>query len=84
MSKPNLLYYFVRKDDVYVAVLEHTLTDWLEPLKQLDAKGDPAEEIRSYIKHKIEISRPAPSSSQLFTIKFCKARHGSNQSWKDR
>ena len=45
MSKPNLLYHFPRKDNVYVAVLAHTLTDWLEPLVQLDAKGDPAEEI---------------------------------------
>jgi TetR/AcrR family transcriptional regulator len=66
MSKPNLLYYFARKEDVYVAVLEHTLTDWLEPLKQLDAKGDPAEEIWSYIERKLELSRSAPSASRLF------------------
>ena len=40
MSKPNLLYYFRRKEDVYLAVLEHTLDDWLEPLKALDPQGD--------------------------------------------
>ena len=34
MSKPNLLYYFRRKEDIYVALLEHTLTDWLKPLKR--------------------------------------------------
>jgi TetR/AcrR family transcriptional regulator len=66
MSKPNLLYYFARKEDVYVAVLEHTLTDWLEPLKKLDAKGDPAEEIWGYIKRKLELSKSAPSASRLF------------------
>ena len=37
LSKPNLLYYFRRKEDIYVAVLEHTLHDWLEPLRRLDA-----------------------------------------------
>ena len=34
LSKPNLLYYFRRKDDIYMAVLEHTLADWLAPLQQ--------------------------------------------------
>jgi TetR/AcrR family transcriptional regulator len=66
MSKPNLLYYFARKEDVYLAVLEHTLTDWLEPLKKLDGKGDPAEEIWSYIQRKLDLSRSAPSASRLF------------------
>lgn len=66
MSKPNLLYYFARKQDVYVAVLQHTLGDWLEPLTELDANGDPAEEIWSYIERKLELSRTAPSASRLF------------------
>ncbi len=35
LSKPNLLYYFRRKDDIYKAVLERTLADWLEPLRGL-------------------------------------------------
>ena len=29
LSKPNLLYYFRRNEDIYVAVLEHTLAEWL-------------------------------------------------------
>ena len=29
MSKPNLLYYFRRKEDIYVAVLNRTLEMWL-------------------------------------------------------
>src|SRR4026208_2502598 len=41
MSKPNLLYYFRRKEDIYVALLEHTLSDWLEPLRELNPAGDP-------------------------------------------
>lgn len=66
MSKPNLLYYFARKQDVYVAVLQHTLGDWLEPLTQLDPDGEPTEEIWSYIERKLELSRSAPAASRLF------------------
>jgi len=40
ISRPNLLYYFARKDDVYVAVRANTHTNWIEPLKQLGAKAD--------------------------------------------
>ncbi len=43
----NLLYYFRRKEDIYVALLEHTLDDWLEPLRALDAAGDPIENSRA-------------------------------------
>lgn len=66
MSKPNLLYYFRRKEDVYLAVLEHTLDDWLEPLKALDPQGDPINEIRRYIERKLDMSRTAPEASRLF------------------
>ena len=43
MSKPNLLYYFRRKEDIYVALLEHTLSDWLEPLRELNPDGRSAD-----------------------------------------
>lgn len=66
LSKPNLLYYFRRKEDIYVAVLEHTLHDWLEPLRQLDAAGDPIAEISRYIRAKIRMSRDNPKASRLF------------------
>ena len=66
MSKPNLLYYFRRKEDIYVAVLEHTLRDWLEPLRRLDAAGEPLGEITGYIRAKIRLSRDNPKASRLF------------------
>ncbi len=67
MSKPNLLYYFANKQDIYVAVLERTLEIWLEPLTQLDPDGDPAEEIWNYIRRKLELSRLSPESSRMFS-----------------
>ncbi len=66
MSKPNLLYYFRRKEDIYRAVLEATLAIWLEPLERLDAEGDPIEEISKYIRLKLEMARDMPLESRLF------------------
>lgn len=66
MSKPNLLYYFRRKHDIYEAVLAHVLDIWLDPLRELDPAGDPLCEIKDYIRRKIEISRACPRESRLF------------------
>jgi TetR/AcrR family transcriptional regulator len=66
MSKPNLLYYFRRKRDLYVAVLERTLDMWLEPLKAIRAEGDPAREIQAYINRKLAFSKERPTASRLF------------------
>jgi TetR/AcrR family transcriptional regulator len=66
MSKPNLLYYFRRKEDIYVTLLERTLEDWLEPLKALDPDGDPVEELSRYISTKLDMSRDSPAASRLF------------------
>jgi len=66
LSKPNLLYYFRRKDDIYTAVLERTLAGWLEPLRALDAAGDPIAELSRYISEKIRMSRERPEASRLF------------------
>lgn len=66
MSKPNLLYYFRRKHDIYVAVLRRTLEMWLQPLEEISESGDPAEELTRYIAKKLEFSRTNPQESRLF------------------
>lgn len=66
MSKPNLLYYFRRKDDIYRAVLEKTLADWLAPLRSLDPEGEPLAEIARYVSAKMAMSRDNPKASRLF------------------
>jgi TetR/AcrR family transcriptional regulator len=66
MSKPNLLYYFRRKEDIYVALLEHTLSDWLKPLAELNPAGDPLTELSRYISAKMEMSDANPKASRLF------------------
>ena len=66
MSKPNLLYYFRRKQDMYEALIARLLDTWLEPLRELDAVGDPLPELQSYIRRKLEMARDFPRESRLF------------------
>lgn len=66
LSKANMLYYFRRKQDIYLAVLTQILHIWLEPLEQLQADGDPAEQLRSYIDLKIQASEQEPDASRVY------------------
>jgi TetR/AcrR family transcriptional regulator len=68
MTKPNLLYYFRRKQDIYLAVLNRTHEMWLKPLEDLDPEGDPATEITAYVDRKLEMSRENPKASRLFAM----------------
>jgi len=66
MSKANLLYYFQRKQDIYVAVLSATLQQWLDPLQMLNPDGDPIEELWQYTRSKLQMSWHSPAASRLF------------------
>ena len=66
MSKPNLLYYFRRKEDIYTALLERTLKDWLEPLQALNPDNDPIAELERYITAKLNMTFEKPEASRLF------------------
>ena len=66
MSKPNLLYYFPRKEEIHRRLMSALLDTWLAPLKEMDAGGDPFPEIRSYIRRKLEMARDYPRESRLF------------------
>lgn len=66
LSKPNLLYYFPSKEAIHAEVLEGLLDNWLDPLREMDENGDPIDEILSYMKRKLEMSRDYPRESRLF------------------
>ncbi|HVW92249.1 MAG TPA: TetR family transcriptional regulator C-terminal domain-containing protein [Devosia sp.] len=66
MSKPNLLYYFPRKEEIHKRLIAGLLDMWLAPLREMDAAGDPIPEIRSYIRRKLEMARDFPRESRLF------------------
>ena len=66
MSKPNLLYYFRTKEEMHRRLIERLLDTWLDPLRELDPDGDPLDEIRGYIRRKLEMARDYPRESRLF------------------
>lgn len=66
LSKPNLLYYFDGKTEIYVTLLSQLLETWLDPLIELDPDGDPVEELLGYVRHKLDMSLELPAESKLF------------------
>lgn len=66
ISKPNLLYYFDSKEAIHSVLLQRLMTKWLAPLYELDEDGDPVEEIRRYIRKKLQMARDHPRESRLF------------------
>lgn len=66
MSKPNMLYYFGGKEEIHLTLLAKLLEDWLAPLKTLNARGDPLEEVGEFIRLKLKMARDFPRESRLF------------------
>ncbi len=66
LSKPNLLYYFPSKEAIHTALLTGLLDTWLAPLRQLDATGEPIDEILIYVRRKLQMSQDMPRESRLF------------------
>ncbi|WP_040544346.1 TetR family transcriptional regulator C-terminal domain-containing protein [Salipiger bermudensis] len=66
MSKPNLIYYFDGKAAIHVALLNALMEEWLAPLAEMDEGGDPLNEILTYVRRKMDMSRRYPRESKLF------------------
>jgi TetR/AcrR family transcriptional regulator len=70
VSKTNLFYYFASKQEIYVAVLQRLLEEWLAPLSELEVDKDPIQSLGDYIRRKIEFSRSNPEASRLFCLEI--------------
>ena len=66
LSKPNLLYYFASKEAIHEALMSRLLVAWLDPLRALNAAGDPVDEVLAYAHRKLDLSRDYPRESRLF------------------
>ncbi|MEM9432993.1 MAG: TetR family transcriptional regulator C-terminal domain-containing protein [Pseudomonadota bacterium] len=66
LSKPNLLYYFPSKESIHISLLSGLMETWLDPLRAIDPAGEPLEELMSYVRHKLQMSRDYPRESRLF------------------
>lgn len=70
LSKQNIVYYFNGKEAIYSELLESLLEEWVSPLRDLSADGDPLDEILTYVSRKMEMSREMPRESRLFATEI--------------
>jgi TetR/AcrR family transcriptional regulator len=66
LPKANLHYYFGAKEDLYRAVLAHTLQDWLVPTQVIRPEADPRTAIEAYIRAKMALAMQRPHASRVF------------------
>ena len=66
LSKPNVLYYFKGKDAIHAELLAGLMDVWLDPLRALQADGDPKAQLLTYMRRKLDMSRTLPRESRLF------------------
>lgn len=66
LPKANLHYYFGNKRELYGALLDAVLHDWLAPLDAITEQADPAEALRSYITLKMRLVHDRPDASRVF------------------
>ncbi len=66
LSKPNLLYYFPSKVAIHRALIDELMQNWLDPLRKIEADGEPVEELLAYVLRKLEMAREYPRESRLF------------------
>ncbi len=62
LTKPNILYYYSSKDEIYAEVLQSLLEEWIRPLKDISENGDPLTEI---LKYATEILHGAPLTQNI-------------------
>ncbi|MEO0751997.1 MAG: TetR family transcriptional regulator C-terminal domain-containing protein [Pseudomonadota bacterium] len=66
MSKPNMIYYFPSKDEIFLTLLNQLMDRWLAPLREIDPDGEPLAEMLTYVRRKVQMSRDMPRESRLF------------------
>ena len=85
MTKPNLLYYFRRKQDIYLAVLNRTLEMWLQPLERSDRRRRPGGgDHRLYRPQAGDVARQPRRRRASSPWRSCRARRCSGRCCRGR
>jgi TetR/AcrR family transcriptional regulator len=66
VPKPNLHYYFGNKLDLYRAVLNRVLHDWLDPIDAIVADAEPRVALETYVRKKMALAFERPDASRVF------------------
>jgi TetR/AcrR family transcriptional regulator len=66
LPKANLHYYFGTKEELYRAVLDAILAEWIDTMAGFVPEADPKTAVSAYIRAKMEFSRVRPHASRVF------------------
>jgi TetR/AcrR family transcriptional regulator len=70
LPKANILYYFKNKENLYNAVLEHTLDMWDEGIGDINPDDGPKVAIQKFIEAKVRMSFKHPQSSKIYALEI--------------
>ncbi|TWX51591.1 TetR/AcrR family transcriptional regulator [Colwellia hornerae] len=70
LPKANILYYFKNKENIYHAVLEHTLQMWDEGIGDINPEDGPKAAIEKFIEAKVRMSFKHPESSKIYAMEI--------------
>ncbi len=70
IAKANVHYYFKRKSNLYVAVLDEIIQLWNDYFDDIHVEDDPAEVLDHFIRQKVELAISHPKSSKLFAMEI--------------
>ena len=68
LPKANIHYYFKRKSNLYIAVIEKQVNLWNDMMDDISEDDDPATVLDSFIRKKVELSYTHPQASKLFAM----------------
>lgn len=66
LPKANIHYYFGSKKELYRAVLDQTLSNWLAPTHGLVPEADPRTALAAYVRDKMRHTITHPDASRVF------------------
>lgn len=67
LSRQNLLYHWPSKEELYRAVLDSVMGEWMANMNAITQADDPETAVHAYIAAKLHFSRERPSGSAVFT-----------------
>jgi TetR/AcrR family transcriptional regulator len=79
LSKPNVLYYFKGKEDIYTTLLQRTAERWLDAFYAINLYGDPMTVLETYVAAKMDLSFDYPLPSRLFAMEVMSGAHNVRQ-----
>ena len=70
IAKANVHYYFKRKSNLYIAVLDEIIHLWNDYFDEIRVEDEPSVVLANFIRQKVQLSYSHPRSSKLFAMEI--------------